>query len=43
MASPIKPDMCDCVLTPIYGCGAEGMTLLNSCLDDKEHGLCLKI
>ena len=37
----INPDTCECDLTPIYGCGTEGMTLLNSCPSDKEFGLCL--
>ena len=39
-ACSIKPNMCGHVFTPIYGCGAEGMTLLNSCLCAKELGLC---
>ena len=32
----IKPDMCECVITPRGEFGDEGMTLLNSCLGVKE-------
>ena len=32
----IKPDMCECVFTPVWDVGDEGMTLLNSCQGAKE-------